>query len=72
MTTTTVRPLSEFYSDPARHPFKRVARVCIGEGVDYIVEMYENKELVESRVISGHSIDYAEDCAENWVTGVIK
>ena len=65
------RPLSEFYSDPVQSSLNRVARVCVGEGFDYIVEMYENKELVESRVISGHSIDYAEDCAENWVTGVI-
>ena len=69
---TTVRPLSEFYSDPARHPLNRMARVCVGDGFDYIVEMYQEKELVESRTISGYSIDYAEDCAENWVTGVIK
>lgn len=69
---TTVRPLSEFYSDPSRHPLNRMARVCVGEGIDYIVEMYQDRELKRSQVISGHSLGYAEDCAENWVLGVIK
>lgn len=69
---TTVRPLSEFYSDPARHPLNRMARVCVGEGINYIVEMYQDRELKRSQDIIGHNLDYAEDCAENWVMGVIK
>lgn len=69
--TEHLRPLSEFYSDSSKHTFKRVARVCVTEGSDYVVEMYEDNNLVESRTISGHNLGYAEDCAENWVTGVI-
>lgn len=67
-----MRPLSEFYSDPNKSELNRQARISVGEGVDYIVELYEHKELVESRVISGYNLNYAEDCAENWVLGVIK
>jgi hypothetical protein len=69
--TEHLRPLREFYSDVSKHTFNRVARVCATEGSDYVVEMYEDNKLVESRTISGHTLEYAEDCAENWVTGVI-
>ena len=38
----------------------------------YEVNMYENGKLRERRPIVGHSIYYAEDCADNWINGVIK
>ena len=38
----------------------------------YAVEMYENNLLVGDRDIIDHTEQYADDCAENWVTGVIK
>ena len=48
-------------------------RAEIREETHYVVDMYdENNTLVESRPIVGHSKRYAEDCAENWETGVIK
>ena len=37
----------------------------------YVVEMFEDGELVESRPMYGKSIRYAEDCAENWENGII-
>ena len=37
----------------------------------YVVEMFEDGELVESRPMYGKSIKYAEDCAENWENGII-
>jgi hypothetical protein len=41
-----------------------------GEG--YIVNMYEGSELREARSIEGHTEDYAEEAAENWVLKVIR
>lgn len=35
------------------------------------VEFYDNSKLKETRIIKEHSEMYAEDCAENWVLGVI-
>jgi len=35
------------------------------------VEMWEENKLRETRDLRDHSIHYAEDCAENWVTRVI-
>lgn len=37
----------------------------------FFVEMWSNTELVESRPLYEHSEIYAENCAENWVLGVI-
>ena len=31
------------------------------------VDLYEGKELIETREVHDHSESYAEDCAENWV-----
>tara|TARA_B110000908_G_scaffold82623_1_gene98939 strand:+ start:774 stop:929 length:156 start_codon:yes stop_codon:yes gene_type:complete len=48
-------------------------KAIIKETTVYIVEMYdEDGNLVEEREIHGHSKSYAEDCASNWETGVIK
>jgi hypothetical protein len=33
--------------------------------------MIQDEAIVEERVLTGHSEQYAEDCAENWVIGVI-
>jgi hypothetical protein len=68
---TESRPLSTFYSDPHKG-IDRQATVSVSGDSDYIVNMYYEKNLIHSRTISGHTLDYAEDCAENWVLGVIK
>jgi hypothetical protein len=34
---------------------------------EFVVDMYENNELVNSRKITDHRYSYVEDCAENWV-----
>ena len=44
----------------------------IVEETHYIVKMYENGKLIESRSMGEHSKQYAEDCGENWNNGVIK
>lgn len=38
----------------------------------YAVEMYEHNLLVGDRDVIDHTEQYADDLAENWVTGVIK
>jgi hypothetical protein len=68
---TDTRPLSEFYSDPRKN-LHRQATVKVSGNSDYIVDMYYERDLMHSEVIKGHSLCYAEDCAENWVMGVIK
>jgi|TARA_B110000503_G_C6888765_1_gene305826 hypothetical protein len=44
----------------------------IREETTFVVDMYEGKELIESRKLSGYSKAYAESCAENWENGVIE
>lgn len=53
----------------------RKAKIMIDEVNNeplYSVEMYEDDTLVEVRTLHGKSRYYAEDCAENWETGIIK
>ena len=58
-----IRPLSEFYSED----HTRLARIMTHGWNDYMVEMWENNQLKESRVITGHNLQYVEDCAENFI-----
>lgn len=37
----------------------------------YIVRMFDDKLWIEDRFIENHSERYAEDCAENFVMGLI-
>lgn len=43
-----------------------------GPDTTYVVDLFENEKLVESREIPGKSIYYANDVAENWENGIIK
>lgn len=43
-----------------------------GPDTMYVVDLYENEQLIESRELPGKSIYYAEDVSENWDTGLIK
>lgn len=38
----------------------------------YVVNMYSGDVLKEARPIIGHTEDYAEEAAENWVMEIIK
>jgi hypothetical protein len=42
-----------------------------GPDTCYVVEMYENEKLIETRELVGKSLYYAEDCARNWDQGII-
>ena len=59
-----IRPLSEYFSDN----MKRRAVVMTHGWNEYLVQMYQEGELKESRVIEKHTLDYAEDCADNFVS----
>ena len=39
--------------------------------VCYVVDLYKDGILVESRSVYGHSLAYAESLADNWKNGVI-
>ena len=49
----------------------RKATVKARQSTVYVVDMFEDGKLVESRELEGKSIRYAEDCAENWKNGII-
>jgi hypothetical protein len=49
----------------------RKATVFVEPDGSYTVYMMQDGAIVEERNITGHSEQYAEDCAENWVLGVI-
>jgi hypothetical protein len=49
----------------------RRAHVFIEEDGSYTVTMISDSAIIEDRNIKGHSEQYAEDCAENWVLGII-
>jgi len=49
----------------------RKATVKAKQTTVYVVDMFEDGKLVESRELEGKSIRYAEDCAENWENGII-
>lgn len=49
----------------------RKAHVFIEEDGSYTVTMISDSTIIEDRNIKGHSEQYAEDCAENWVLGII-
>lgn len=38
----------------------------------YVVNLYENDKLVQTRELPGKSIHYAEDVVENWESGAIQ
>ena len=37
----------------------------------YEVDLYEDNALVETRKVHDKSLSYAEDVADNWVSGII-
>ena len=47
----------------------RTAKIIDQKG--FAVEMFEDDVLVETRELPGKSISYAENTAENWVSGLI-
>ena len=38
----------------------------------YVVDLWEDGKLIETRQLPGKSKSYADDVEENWLTGVIK
>jgi len=38
----------------------------------FLVYMIQDSAIIEERTLEGHSEQYAEDCAENWVLGIIE
>jgi len=61
--------LHEFYGEDKYS--NRKASV-FKDGDDYLVYMIQDMAVIEERRITGRSEQYAEDCAENWVLGVIQ
>jgi hypothetical protein len=67
--------LHEFYSDAdCRRGDGAYRKASVFKETDgsYTVIMIQDTAIIEERNITGHSEQYAEDCAENWVLGVIK
>jgi len=67
--------LHEFYSDEdCSRGDGSYRKSCVFKEADgsYTVVMIQDAAIIEERNITDHSEQYAEDCAENWVLGVIK
>lgn len=55
---------------PNRHSIIRTVKI---NDIDtFVVDLFENDKLVESRALPGKSVHYANDVSENWDTGIIK
>jgi hypothetical protein len=59
-----VEYIKSFYSDD----LKKVASISRDE-YHWVVDLYENDKKVETRLITDHTLEYAEDLAENFVFG---
>ena len=53
--------VSQYWSDDKT----REAIICNDDG--FVVELYKDKKLLETRDVRMHSLRYAEDLAENFV-----
>ena len=60
--------LHEFYG---RGDYQDRKAMVFKEKDGFVILMLEDKTIYEDRTITGHSGVYAENCAENWVLGVI-
>ena len=60
--------LSEYYDN--RHDARKAVVSNNGDG--YWVELWEHGKLIETRDLRHKTLQYAEDCAENWIEGIIK
>lgn len=60
--------LSTFYGE--KEYSDRLAEVSL-EDEAFIVYMYSQDKLVRTQEITEHTVQYAEDCAENWTLGII-
>ena len=58
--------ISTYYSDNG----KREAKVVKSEK-GYLVELYEKSRYIRTVNVSKHSLQYAEDTAENWALGIL-
>jgi hypothetical protein len=55
------------YSDDLR----LMAQVC-EEGGKLYVDFYRDEILLDSREVTGHSVQYAQDIAENYTLGILR
>lgn len=46
-------------------------KAVIREEKHYVVDLYENGDILETRSLYGKSLAYAESLAENWEQGVL-
>ena len=50
----------------------RLKAVIVQGYLCYFVDFYLDDVIIDSRKIEGHTLQYAEDLAENYVNGVIR
>jgi len=60
--------ISEFYSDDKT---RRAEVHLLSDGIPQVF-FFEGEEIVEVEFYSGHTLEYAEDAAENWCLGIKK
>ena len=65
MNSVNSEPLHEFRNGDR---WSQVYRTHEG---NFLIRMFHNQVWIEDRLIKNHSESYAEDCAENFVLGII-
>ena len=67
MKQKTMTTMNEYWSSDK----SKTATIILDNGT-YGVEFYENNEFIEYRTFPNKSLRYAEDAAENFVTGILR
>ena len=63
--------MTQFLSEYFDHK-ENIRKAVIRDEDGFIVELWEHDQLIEIRDVRHKSYNYAKDCAENWVEGIIK
>jgi hypothetical protein len=63
--------MTEFLSEYVSPDGVRTATIHLGQ-LGYIIDLWENGHFVQTRYLHEHTEQYAKDCAENWIEGIIK
>ena len=64
-TVQITEEISKYFSDDG----KKEAIVCKTQDGKFVVELYEKSRYIRTVDVRIHSLNYAEDCAENYVKG---
>jgi len=51
---------------------RKIHKTVTDDDEMYVVDLFEDGKLIQTRELPGKSVYYAEDVAENWNNGIIQ